>query len=92
MAKIKAEFDTKTKDLKLTMNGEDVSDVVSAIFHTDWDDKNKGYVELTSVAQDDKEGMTRVSRIMANEEDFSISRDESVNAELSKLFLSRKKR
>lgn len=92
MAKIKAEFDTKSKVLKLTMNGEDVSDVVSAIFHTDWDDKEKGYVELTSVSQDEKEGMTRVSRIMANEEDFSVSRDESVNAEFSQLCLNRKKR
>ena len=92
MAKIKVEFDTKSKELKVSMNGDAIPDIYSVTFYTDWNDKEKGYVELQSVATDDKESMTKITRIMANEEEFIVMRDDAVNAELSQLFLNRKKK
>lgn len=89
MAKINAEFDTKTKELKVSMNGEAVADVSSIVFYTDWDNKEKGYVELTGVTMNEEESMTKVTRIMANEEEFKVMRDDSVNAELATLFRGR---
>jgi hypothetical protein len=72
MAKIIAEFDTVTKELSVKMNDKQMGDVSSAFFMSDWEDKKKGYVEITSVNFDEDEGMSRVERIMAGEEEFKL--------------------
>lgn len=86
MAKIIAEFDTVTKELSVKMNDKTVSDVASVYFMTDWEDKQKGYVELTSVTINEDEGMSRVERISAGEEEFTLmDTTKLVNAEENKI-------
>jgi len=90
MAKIVAEFDTQTKELSVTMNGKAVKDVSVAYFMADWEDKKKGFVELSTVSTDENEGMAQVTRIMASEEDFTVVRDDSVRKEIAKLYAKRR--
>ena len=72
MAKIIAEFDTVTKELSVKMNDKQMVDVAAVHFIADWEDKKKGYVEITSVNVDEDEGMSKVERIMAGEEEFKL--------------------
>ncbi len=77
MAIIAAQFDTKTKKLSITMDGQKLPDLESARFYSYGDDE--GGVDLTVFKYDDTEKMSKELRIMASQTDnikVNISQDE----------------
>lgn len=92
MAKIIAEFDTQTKELSVRMNDKKMANIDSVTFMSDYDDKKKGYVELSSHVMDEEEKMARVERIYANQEEFEVVRDGGVQKEMAELMTARRNR
>ena len=86
MAKVVAEFNTKTKELVVKMNGEVLPDISSACFYTDYLDSSKGYIELSKSEHNEGEGMSTHTRIYANQEEFvEVDQKENLRKQVAKL-------
>jgi hypothetical protein len=92
MAKIIAEFDTQTKELSVRMNDKKMVNIDSVVFMSDYEDKKKGYVEISSHAMDEDEKVMKVERIYASQEDFEVVRDSGVQKEMAELMAARRSR
>lgn len=68
MAKISIQFDTISKELDVTLDGENVENVSSIeIYAYEEGDINKGYIELRTVEVLEKDKIIKVIRLSADE-------------------------
>jgi hypothetical protein len=77
MAEIIAKFDTKTKELSVTMADKEVPNISSVEL---WGAEEvngikKGYITLRTVERDGDEDMVKVTNIMANEQGEIVEKD-----------------
>ena len=67
MSTINVVFDTKSKEVKIDVDGKKVSNVVRVIIDTYTDNENstKGFIELHTVVCNEDENMTQVTKTYA---------------------------
>lgn len=77
MAKINVQFDTVSKDLDVTLDGEKVENVsyITIYAYKEEGGNDVGSIELNTLVEVDGERMFRLTRIMADEK---VVTDESV--------------
>jgi len=77
MAKISAEFDTKEKTLVVMMDGKKLENVASVEFYPNWEKEEEFRVGVTTIEKVDDEDLTKVMRIVAQDDGLQLKEEVS---------------
>lgn len=82
--KINVEFDTQDKTITATMNGQNIENLSSISFYSY---EGQGNVELCTVEMNETEKMVKVTRVMAQEKDELVVKEEPVYKQIASLLM-----